>query len=562
MRQNRLGRLGAGALVAIVAIGGATAAGLPRGFEVDRSAELYEQIDPSKPRNVILFIGDGTDDSMITAARNYQLGADGRFALDDLPFTGAMTTHGLKVGAGPDYPIQYVSDSAPTASAWSTGRKTVDGRISQGPSTASAVPGEDYETVLERYADQGKLTGNITTTEITDATPAAAASHINNRDCEGPQNMATCQAARKANGGKGSIAEQLVDNEIDVLMGGGRAVYQQTTDGGGGQTVLDYAQSQRDYTLVESEAAMNGVVSVEGGPVLGLFASGNLTPMYQPLIATPPPGSGSSATRCQAASRGSQPTLSEMTAKAIQLLDNPNGFFLQAESGMVDKQEHAADICGAIGDLVELDAAVEVALDYQAANPDTLIIVTGDHAHSTQIVPSASSGRQTATLRTADGDPMTVAYSTQAAGASHTGTQIRVAASGPQAANVTGTIDQTDLFRTLLGREPSTLPEPPQPTAPKPDVALVTPLKIDKRKLEGRGVLVSVAASAANRILVELFSNGQRMDFVELDGSGGEVRLSLPKDTSPDRAPVRATATGPGGEASEIKIVTVRRYAR
>ena len=80
------------------------------GFTTDRSAKLASAIDPSKPRNVILLIGDGTDDSMITAARNYQLGADGRFALDDLPFTGAMTTHGLKVGPGPDYPIAYVSD--------------------------------------------------------------------------------------------------------------------------------------------------------------------------------------------------------------------------------------------------------------------------------------------------------------------------------------------------------------------------------------------------------------------------------------------------------------------
>ncbi len=103
-----------------------------------------------------------------------------------------MTTHGLKVGAGPDYPIAYVSDSAPTASGWSTGKKTVDGRLSQGPSTAATVPGEDYETVLEKYKKQGKLVGNITTSEITDATPAAAASHINARACQGPANMADC----------------------------------------------------------------------------------------------------------------------------------------------------------------------------------------------------------------------------------------------------------------------------------------------------------------------------------------------------------------------------------
>src|SRR4029078_960744 len=112
---------------------------------------------------------------------------------------------------------------------------------------------------------------------------------------------------------------------------------------------------------------------------------------------------------------GTQPTLSEMTTKAIQLLDNPNGFFLQVESALIDKQEHAAAICGAIGDLKEMDETLKVAQAYQAQHPDTLIIVTGDHAHSTQIVGgNTDDGKQLAQVQTADGDPMTVAYSTNA----------------------------------------------------------------------------------------------------------------------------------------------------
>ncbi|WP_164545206.1 alkaline phosphatase [Antribacter gilvus] len=428
--------------------------GFAEGFTADRSTALAQQIRSSKPRNVILIIGDGMDDSMITAARNYELGAGGRFAgLDSLPFTGSMTTYGLKVGAGPDYPIAYVSDSAPTASGWSTGKKTVDSRISQGPSTAADVPGEDYETVLEKFRDSGKLVGNITTSELTDATPAAAASHINARACQGPLDMAACTSARKSADGKGSIAEQLVDNEVDVLMGGGLNRYSQATDAG--PTVLDYAQQEHGYRVLDDKTDLAGVTSLKKGPVLGLFAPGNMTPMYQPLVATAPPGTGGATTKCQDADRGSQPDLSTMTAKAIQLLDNRKGFFLQAESAMIDKQEHGSDICGAIGDLRELDEAVQVALAFQKKNPDTLIIVTGDHAHSTQIVGGVTDGKQVATLQTADGDPMTVAYSTSDVGSDHTGAQIRVAASGPQGANVTGVIDQTDLYRTMLGRSPS-----------------------------------------------------------------------------------------------------------
>ncbi len=142
-----------------------------------------------------------------------------------------------------------------------------------------------------------------------------------------------------------------------------------------------------------------------------------------------------------------------MTAKAIELLDNPDGIYQQVEGASVDKAEHERDICGAIGELEELDQAVEVALAHQRAHPDTLVIVTGDHAHSTQIVTNDEGGLRTATVVTADGAPMTVAYSSAEGGdprrSSHTGTQIRVAAVGPQADRVTGVIDQTDLFALM-----------------------------------------------------------------------------------------------------------------
>ena len=403
------------------------------------------------PRSVILLIGDGMDDSMITAARNYSLGAAGRLALDELPATGAMTTYGLLTGPGPDHPISYVSDSAATASGFSTGRKTVDGRISQGPSSAQDVPGEDLETVLEAFARLGRPTGNVSTADITDATPAAAAAHVNARSCQDPTTMDACPSARKSAGGRGSIAEQLVDNEVDVLLGGGRERWDRLLEDGS-QTLLDYASSAHGYRTVGTASDLDAVDDLDDGPVLGLFAPQHLTRSYAPLVAarggaTPPDG------RCAAQDRGTEPTIGQMTAKAIELLDNPDGFFLQVEGASVDKAEHERDICGAIGELEDLDEAVAVALDHQRTHPDTLVIVTGDHAHSTQIVTNDAGGRRTATVVTADGVPMTVAYSSAEGGdprrSSHTGTQIRVAAVGPQADRVTGVIDQTDLFALM-----------------------------------------------------------------------------------------------------------------
>ncbi|MCW2838622.1 MAG: Alkaline phosphatase [Aeromicrobium sp.] len=574
MARRRIGLVATGGLaLGAIALGGAVYAVSP-GFTDDRSADLAAAINPEKPKSVILLIGDGTDDSIITAARNYELGAAGRFALDDLPFTGAMTTYGLKVGTGPDYPINYVSDSAPTASGWSTGKKTVDSRLSQGPSTANDVPGTDYETVLEKYKKQGKRTGNVSTAEITDATPAAAASHINLRACQGPGpiDMATCPTAKKSAGGKGSIAEQLVDHKIDVILGGGMNRYAQPTDAG--PTALAYAQSTHKYQLVQDKSALDGVTTLDNGPILGLFTPGNMTPRYLPLTATPA-GAGGPNTTCQTADRGTQPSLADMTDKAIELLDNDKGFFLQVESAMVDKQEHSSDACGAIGDVLELDNALKVAQAYQAKHPDTLIIVTGDHAHSTQIVPNggsttdatgATGGKATATLKTADGDPMTIAYSTAppVAGSSqsHTGSQIRVAASGPQAANVTGTIDQTDLFTTMLGRTPSKLPSGPTTTVPAPTpapvVALLADSKITAKQLRSPGLKVTTNVAGATSVKVTLLNGGKTLASASTGKYGGSVRLKV-RSSVKGTLKVVVTAKGPGGTKTKTASVKVTR---
>src|ERR1041385_1337544 len=103
-----------------------------------------------------------------------------------------------------------------------------------------------------------------------------------------------------------------------------------------------------------------------------------------------------------------------MTTKAIDLLKtNQKGFFLQIEGASIDKQDHAANPCGQIGETVEFDNAIRVALDYQRHHPDTLVVVTADHGHTSQIVAAGSKTTGvTATLVTADGANMTISYAT------------------------------------------------------------------------------------------------------------------------------------------------------
>lgn len=454
--RKRIALLAVMAFAAVAAVGAVATAQKLGGEGSDNSHEIKKLIDPHKPKNVILLIGDGMGDSEITLARYYGKGAAGTLNMETLPFSGELITYGLSAGPGPEYPPNYVPDSAPTATAWSTGKKTIDARLSQGPSAAENIPGSNagYKTTFEIAAKRGMRVGNVSTAEITDATPAAPSSHISQRACQGPEDTRkTCPTEAKGKGGLGSIAEQQVDHLLDVNLGGGRNRYLQTVDAGG--TVVDYAKS-KGYRYVETAGDLTAIDSLAKGPVLGLFTGGNMTTEFKPLIAAPTPGAGGPGFRCDETNRpANEPSLAAMTDKAIDLLEGRKGFFLQVEGASIDKRDHASDACGQIGENLAFDQAIGVALAYQKANPDTLVVITADHSHTSQIVPATQDTPGFyATLESADGAPLRVSYATGKTppGQSHTGARVPVAAIGPQASNVMGVRDQTDLFQTLIGR--------------------------------------------------------------------------------------------------------------
>src|SRR6476660_29817 len=144
----------------------------------DQAQIIRDAINGSGARNVIMLLGDGLGDYAITVARNYEKGAGGSFAgLDAFPMTGQYTTFALNKDAKPN----YVTDSAASATGWSTGTKTYNGAL------GIDIRGTAQKTILELAKDQGFATGDITTSEIQDATPAALFSHISERDCYGPE---------------------------------------------------------------------------------------------------------------------------------------------------------------------------------------------------------------------------------------------------------------------------------------------------------------------------------------------------------------------------------------
>ncbi len=370
------------------------------------------------------------------------------------------------VGQAGDGKPDYDPDSASTGTMWATGKKTIDERISQGPSSAETVPGKNLVTILEKAQKAGKKTGNVSTAEITDATPAVLNSHVSLRGCQGPTDTATiCPTETKAAGGLGSIAEQTVDHKVDVVLGGGRNRFAQTITGGpgAGKTVEQYAQQDKGYTEVNDAAGL-AAAKRSDRPLLGLFTGGNMTTEWTGPQATR--GDGTPAQKCVTTNRpANEPSVSAMTKKAIDLLEGDrDGFFLQVEGASIDKQDHAANACGQIGEMIAFDNAIAVAQAYARKHPDTLILVTADHAHTSQIVAEDSSATGNPTgysnnLITADEQVMRVTYGT-AGGATppaappsqqHTGSVVPIWGQGPGSAAVGGTTDHTDLFDLITG---------------------------------------------------------------------------------------------------------------
>ncbi|WP_283194500.1 alkaline phosphatase [Rhizobium sp. AN80A] len=411
-----------------------------------------------RPKNVILLIGDGMGDSEITVARNYAVGAGQYFkGLDALPITGQYTHYSLDKKTGKP---TYVTDSAASGTAWASGVKSYNGAI------GVDIREEAQETLLEKAKAAGLATGNVSTAELQDATPAVQVAHVTQRKCYGPEaTTEKCASNALENGGKGSITEQLIGTRADVTLGGGAKSFGETAKAGDwkGKTLRQQAE-ERGYKIVTNADELAAVKQAsDSAPVLGLFAEGNMPVRWQGPQASRNGNIDKEPVVCQPNEKrtAATPTLAQMTSKAIDLLKtNEKGFFLQVEGASIDKQDHASNPCAQIGETVDLDEAVQEALKFAKEKGDTLVIVTADHAHSSQIIdPSSKAPGFTETLMTKDGAVMAVSYGNaeEAEDQGHTGSQLRIAGYGPRAANVSGLTDQTDLFYTIsdaLGLKP------------------------------------------------------------------------------------------------------------
>ena len=436
--------------------------------------------DPSDPPSVILIIGDGMDDTQITIARNYLVGTQGRLGLDDMPVRG--TSQVLTVAEDdPDRPV-FVADSANSATSFSTGAVTSRGRVATSPGSD-----RDLTTIVELAEAAGMRTGLVTTASVTDATPAVFAAHVSKRLCENPGQMVDiefrgiplggCPQDTKANGGPGSISEQLAVSGVDVLLGGGRRHFAPAAEGRE-ETVLELAIAS-GFRVVEDAEALRA--APPDARLLGLFSESTMpvrwrgegdrsaekpspslmhrVHRYLGSVALPEPMT------CEPnPAFVGQPTLAEMTAAALAHLTHEGGagFFLMIESASIDKQSHRRNACGAIGELQQLEESLALALAHAAEHPRTLVLVTADHGHAAQIVPDESlfsrfgvpvyTPGRLVRLTTPEGGVMAIGYATNDFQMEeHTGTAVPLFANEAGRGVVPPMVTHPEVFDLMVG---------------------------------------------------------------------------------------------------------------
>ncbi|NTE56810.1 alkaline phosphatase [Agrobacterium tumefaciens] len=321
---------------------------------------VYGTPDQAKAKNVIFLIADGLSVAHRTAARIMSKGmtqgkANGRLNMDDVPpvaFIGTSATDAV------------ATDSANTMSAYMTGHKTAVNAIGvYADRTPASLDDPKVETLAEALRRQTKKSiGIISTAEVQDATPAAVVAHTRKR------------------GDKAEINGMLFDVKPDVLLGGGSAYFlPQSTAGSKRKDDKDYIAlfKEAGYTLATSKAELATAAGTNTGKILGLFHTGNMdTTLDREFLKKGTTGKFPD-----------QPGLVEMTKVALDSLSkNPDGFFLMVEAANVDKMSHPLDWDRAVVDTIEFDKAIGVAREFAAKNPDTLIIVTGDHTHGVSII--------------------------------------------------------------------------------------------------------------------------------------------------------------------------------
>ncbi|WAP53371.1 alkaline phosphatase [Arthrobacter sp. ATA002] len=424
-------------------------------------------------------VGDGMGPGQREAIRLALVGLTGELEMDSLPSVGRVHTNSAD-------PETFVTDSAAAATSMATGVKTYNGAV------GVDLNQQPVPTALEIAEELGKSTGLVTTSNVTDATPAAFGSHVLDRDEQS------------------AIARQFLESSRpEVILGGGEDHWYPA--GNPGQFPDNPPEDPSEESagtegnLVEEAQDLGyeyvwdleGLQEADSPMLLGLFANeemfqygDDVEELYQPTV-----------------------PLTEMTAKALEVLtsggsdgggngdgDGGNGggddsatndsgqlngsrndegkgkghgkgggnngtggdgFFLMVEEEGIDSFSHVNDAELTIDSGIEFDRSVALAKDFAEQDGDTLLIVVGDHQTGGMTIeavdvpePGEEPDESGDGLSAEDG-PLPVANSNQQfmvdwTTGGHTALDVPLTAMGPGSEQLTGVYENTRIFDVMV----------------------------------------------------------------------------------------------------------------
>lgn len=291
-----------------------------------------------KPKYVFVFLGDGMGINQVASARYWeaqereQSAADliwNASSFDSFPVIGMMSTHNMDL---------TVTDSAASATALFTGKKTRNGSLNYNPVTE-----EWYVPFAKKLSDNGYAIGVISTTSLEHASPAALYANAKDRH-DYPE-----------------IARQGIScGWLDFWAAGG--FYSEEEE------LLEEAEKE-GFTIVDSPDGLEGTDG-KSLPVLAVARDDFAAPHMAYEI-----------DRARRQHYGAQEiSFADLVKQAASCLQEAGSFFLFAEAGKIDTACSSQDLVSSIHEVKGLDDAVAEALDFYEKYPEeTLIVVLADH---------------------------------------------------------------------------------------------------------------------------------------------------------------------------------------
>ena len=323
-------------------------------------------------KNIILFIGDGMGVSHLYAGMTI---SSQPFNLEKFPYSGFSKTYSAD---------SYITDSAAGGTAIACGEKTNNGMVGVRPDSTV------LSSITAIAHKNGLATGVVSTSALTDATPASFVAHNPSR------------------GNYEEIAGDFLKGSIDLFIGGGEDHFRKRKD----SADLTIKLKEQGFDVVFTPDDMKKSTS---NKLAALLAKDDMPPV----------------------TAGRQGLLREMTAKAIETLSkNKNGFVLVVEGSQIDWGGHENNLDYIATETIDLDAAIGAALEYASADGKTLVVVTADH--------------ETGGMVLSGGDISTHTVEAIFAGSSHSAVMVPVFSYGPGAERFSGIHENTFFFNEFL----------------------------------------------------------------------------------------------------------------